>query len=40
VRFVLGMLLVLSFLPACSARLLAGTLQSRRCPPEGGRYIN
>ena len=26
--------------PFCSARLQAGTLESRRCPPEGGRYMN
>jgi hypothetical protein len=24
----------------CSARLQAGILESSRCPPEGGRYIN
>jgi hypothetical protein len=24
----------------CSARLQAGILNSSRCPPEGGRYIN
>jgi len=24
----------------CSARLQAGTLESTRCPPEGGRYMN
>src|SRR5271157_5958477 len=24
---------------SCSARLQAGTLESSRCPPEGGRYI-
>src|SRR5580704_2665036 len=24
----------------CSARLQAGTLDSSRCPPEGGRYMN
>ncbi len=23
----------------CSARLQAGTLESTRCPPEGGRYM-
>jgi hypothetical protein len=25
--------------PFCSARLQAGTLESSRCPPEGGRYM-
>ena len=25
---------------SCSARLQAGTLESRTCPPEGGRYTN
>jgi len=24
----------------CNARLQAGTLESSRCPPEGGRYMN
>src|ERR1700747_756545 len=24
----------------CSARLQAGTLESNRCPPGGGRYMN
>jgi hypothetical protein len=24
----------------CSARLQAGTLESSRCQPEGGRYMN
>src|ERR1700674_1112071 len=27
-------------LRSCSARLQAGTLESRRCPPEGGRYTS
>jgi hypothetical protein len=24
----------------CSARLQAGTLESSKCPPEGGRYMS